>query len=126
MMPGCVCPRRSPACCVHSSREPDMRLRAPRLFRRRFAVFTWGSRDDDMAREMAFHLDAMTREYVRGGMAEDEAREAARRRFGSVLRLKEKGHDVRSVLAVEDIMRDVRHMGRGLRKNLGFTIAVVL
>ena len=59
-------------------------------------------------------------------MSEAEADRAARRRFGSVLRLKEEGHDVRSARLVEDLARDVRHMTRGLRKARGSRIAVVL
>jgi putative ABC transport system permease protein len=90
------------------------------------ALFTWNARDDDMQQEMAFHLDAMTRDLMRAGMSEEEASLAARRRFGSVLRQKERGHDVRIGILLEDIMRDIRHMARGLRKNLGFTTAVVL
>ena len=49
-----------------------------------------------------------------------------RRRFGSVARLKEQGHDVRSARVVEDIGRDVRFAARGLRRSLGFATAVVL
>jgi len=90
------------------------------------ALFTWNARDDDMQQEMAFHLDAMTRDLMRAGMREEEASLAARRRFGSVLRQKERGHDIRIGILLEDIMRDIRHMARGLRKNLGFTTAVVL
>ena len=103
-----------------------MALRVPRFIRKVIALFTWDRRDDDMAREMAFHIDALAREYVRAGMSEDEAQREARRRFGSVLRQKERGHDVKGVPLVEDIMRDIRHMARGLGKNLGFTTAVVL
>src|SRR5262245_44644580 len=103
-----------------------MRFRAPRVIRRLIALFNWNRHDDDMAREMAFHIDALAREYMRAGISEDEAQGEARRRFGSVLRQKERGHDVKGVPLVEDIMRDIRHMARGLRKNLGFTSAVVL
>ncbi|HKE85657.1 MAG TPA: ABC transporter permease [Vicinamibacterales bacterium] len=103
-----------------------MALRMPRFIRRVMALFTWRRRDDDMAREMAFHIDALARESVRAGMSDDEAQREARRRFGSVLRQKERGHDVKGVPLVEDIMRDIRHMARGLRKSLGFTTAVVL
>jgi hypothetical protein len=35
-------------------------------------------------------------------------------------------HDARSSRLLEDLVRDVRHMARGLRKSPGFTIAVVL
>lgn len=103
-----------------------MAFRPPRFIRRLIALFTWHSRDDDMQQEMAFHVDALAREYVRAGMAEDEAQREARRRFGSVLRHKERGHDIRTSRLFEDIMRDVKDMARGLRKNMGFTTAVVL
>ena len=40
--------------------------------------------------------------------------------------MKEQGHDVRTSRLLEDIVRDVRHTARGLRKGPGFTAAVVL
>ena len=104
----------------------SMAFRPPRFVRRLMALFTWGPRDEDMQQEMAFHIESMTREYVRGGMSESDASLEARRHFGSVLRHKERGHDVRTSRFLEDIMRDVKHMARGLRKHMGFTTAVVL
>jgi hypothetical protein len=103
-----------------------MTRRPPRFVRRLIAFFTWGTSDRDMDLEMAFHVESMTRDYVSSGMREEEAARAARRRFGGVLRLKEQGHDVLSGRLVEDVVRDVRHMGRGLRRSPGFAIAVVL
>jgi putative ABC transport system permease protein len=41
-------------------------------------------------------------------------------------RLKEQGHDLWSARVVEDVVRDVRHMGRGLRRSPGFAITVML
>ena len=83
-------------------------------------------RDQDMSDEMAFHIESTTRELVRDGMGEADARLEARRRFGSVLKQKEAGHEVRVGRFFEDVLRDVRHMGRGLRRSPGFTLAVVL
>jgi putative ABC transport system permease protein len=103
-----------------------MPLRIPRRLRRILAPFTWTTRDRDMDREMAFHLESLRQQYVRSGMSEAEAARAARTRFGDVRRLKESGHDVRTAPSVEDLARDVRHMARGLRKSPGFTIAVAL
>ena len=73
-----------------------MPLRPPRLIRRVIALFKWGARDTEMDQEMAFHIEAITRDYMRAGMSEAEAARAARKRFGNVLRLKEAGHDVRT------------------------------
>lgn len=103
-----------------------MRLRLPRVVRRLFALFTWDRRDQDMDQEMAFHIQSITDDLMRSGMNEADAERAARRRFGSVLQLKEEGHDVRSARLVENVTRDARHMARGLRKSPVFTITVVL
>ena len=84
------------------------------------------SRDDDMSREMAFHLESKTRELVSAGMSEPDARREARRRFGSVLKHKEAGHEIRAGRFVEDVLRDARVMGRGLWRSPGFALAVVL
>jgi putative ABC transport system permease protein len=83
-------------------------------------------RDQDMSDEMAFHIESKTRELVEAGMSETDARLEARRRFGSVLKQKEAGHEIRVGRFFEDTLRDARHMGRGLRRSPGFTLAVVL
>ena len=88
--------------------------------------FVTQKRDDDMSQEMAFHIESTTRDLVRGGMSERDARLEARRRFGSVLKQKEAGHEIRVGRVLEDIVRDARFMSRGLRRSLGFTTAVVL
>ncbi len=73
-----------------------MTPRLPRLLRRVLAVFRWNAQDTEMDQEMAFHIDALAREYMRSGMSEAHAVSAARRRFGNVRRHKEAGHDVRT------------------------------
>src|SRR5687767_4678770 len=84
------------------------------------------TRDKDMSDEMAFHIESTTRELVDAGMSETDARFEARRRFGSVLKQKEAGHEIRAGRFVENVVRDVRHMGRNLRRSSGFTLSVVL
>ena len=84
------------------------------------------TRDDEMSEEMAFHIESKTRELVERGMSEEDARFEARRRFGSVLKQKEQGHEIRTGLTAENVLRDIRHMSRGLSRTPGFTIAVVL
>lgn len=98
----------------------------PRVVRRLMALFMWTSRDEDMEREMAFHVASLAEEYERAGMSGADAARAARARFGSALRLREQGHDARTSRIVEDTVRDVRHMARGLRRSPGFTTTVVL
>src|SRR5262245_46395759 len=102
-----------------------MKLRAPRFLRRVMAVFTWRSQDHEMDQEMAFHLENMTREYVRGGMSEAEATRAARRQFGSVLRHKESGHDVRTA-HLDQLADDVKSGMRQLVNARGFAFVAVI
>jgi predicted permease len=103
-----------------------MNIRLPRLLRRLFAVFSARARDEEMTREMAFHIESMTRDYVRAGVSQGDAERTARKRFGSVLKHKEAGHEIRTGRFFENAMRDARHMSRGLLRTPGFTIAVVL
>jgi putative ABC transport system permease protein len=101
-------------------------LRPPRVIRRLLALFRWDSRDRAMEREMAFHIDSLARDYRRDGLSDVDAERAARRRFGNVTRLKERGHDERTVRVAEDIARDVRHGARALWRSPGFSLAVIL
>jgi putative ABC transport system permease protein len=103
-----------------------MPLRLAGRLRRLLLPFAGSARDRDMDQEMAFHLESITREYVQAGLSEAEAERRARERFGSVLRLKERGHDIRRAAVIEDLVRDFRLAVRGLRRSPGFTFAVVL
>ena len=88
--------------------------------------FITQNRDDDMSAEMAFHIESKTHELMQQGMSEADARLEARRRFGSVLKQKEAGHEIRTGRFFENVMRDARHMARGLGRTPGFTAAVIL
>ena len=79
-----------------------------------------------MEREMAFHIDSLARDYARDGLSEVDAQRAARRQFGNLTRLKERGHDERTMRLAEDVTRDVRHAARGLWRSPGFSLAVIL
>ena len=64
-------------------------LQAVRLAKRR------GRLDDDIEKELAFHLQMEIDERVRRGMTRDEARRTALRDFGGVGRVREEVRDVR-------------------------------
>jgi putative ABC transport system permease protein len=102
-----------------------MKLRAPRFVRRVIAVFRWSAQDHDMDQEMAFHIEAMTREYVRSGMSEADAARAARTRFGSRLRHKERGHDVRTA-HLDQLADDVKSGFRQLVNARGLAFVAIL
>ena len=103
-----------------------MALRPPRFIRRVLALFRWHSRDRDMEREMAFHIDSLARDYARDGLSDVDAQRAARRQFGNLTRLKERGHDERTMRLAEDVARDARHAARSLWRSKGFSIAVIV
>ena len=75
---------------------------------------------------MAFHLDLLARDYARDGLIDVDAQRAARRQFGNLTRLEERGHDERTMRLLEDVTRDVRHAARGLWRSPGFSVAVIL
>src|SRR5947208_7030357 len=79
-----------------------------------------------MEREMAFHIDSLARDYARDGLSDVDAQRAARRQFGNLTLLKERGHDACTMRLVEDVTRDVRHGARGLWRSPGFSLAVIL
>jgi predicted permease len=79
-----------------------------------------------MEREMAFHIDSLARDYARDGLSDVDAQHAARRQSGNLTRLKERGHDERTMRLAEDVMRYVRHGARGLWRSPGFSLAVIL
>jgi len=103
-----------------------MALRPPRFIRRVLALFRWHSRDRDMEREMAFHVDSLARDCAREGLSDADAQRAARRQFGNLTRLKERGHDERTMRLAEDVLRELRHAARGLWRSPGFSLAVIL
>ena len=97
-----------------------------RFSNRLLNVFRSRRADDELNRELASHLALLEEEHVRRGMTRDDARLAARRAMGSVALTKDLHRDARSFVWLDDLRRDLRHGLRGLRRNPGFTIAVVL
>ncbi|MGH7471024.1 MAG: ABC transporter permease [Pseudomonas sp.] len=84
-------------------------------------------RHDDLEEEIRSHLEEKTDELVASGMSRADAERSVRRAFGDVTRVKERAGDVwRFASILETVARDVRYALRGLCRNPGFTIAVVL
>jgi predicted permease len=82
--------------------------------------------DDVFDEEMRFHLDARTDDYIRRGMAPDDARREARRRFGSATLVRELTRDADSFRMLRDAARDLRYAVRWLAKNPGFAAIAIL
>jgi predicted permease len=82
--------------------------------------------EQELDQEVSSYLDLLTEEKIRGGMAPEEARRAARLELGGVEQVKEQVRDVRAGIWLETVLQDVRYGVRVLRNNPGFSLLVVL
>ncbi len=86
----------------------------------------WRRREESLDREIEDYLDRQMEENIARGMPPDEARIAARRKLGPVLRVKEDTRAAWGWLWLERLWQDLRHSCRMLVKNPGFTLVAVL
>ena len=96
-----------------------------RFIYRLLNVFRRDRAGDDLDREVASHLALLEDEHRRAGLTPDEARLAARRAMGSVALVKDIHRDARSFGWLEDVVTDVKHTVRSLRRAPAFTAIAV-
>jgi len=82
--------------------------------------------DEDMSKEMQFHLDMLTMEYRERGMSPESARRRAMMDFGGMEQKKEEVRAARGVMFIDNRIRDIRFALRNLRKHPNFALVVVL
>jgi predicted permease len=98
----------------------------PSWLKRVRTIFRRGSMERELDIELQFHLDMLAAEYVRRGIAPDAARRSARQTFGGVESIKDDVRDAWLTRLVETIGQDVRYGLRGLRRQAGYALAVIV
>ncbi|MBA3269959.1 MAG: ABC transporter permease, partial [Acidobacteria bacterium] len=89
------------------------------LFRRR-------DREEDLREEIDTHLALAEEEYRRAGMSPADARDAAQRNFGGVLKTREAHREQRSFRPLDLLLQDIRFAFRVLTRDRGFTVMAIL
>jgi predicted permease len=82
--------------------------------------------DADLSRELASHLALLEDDFRRRGMTPDAARRAARIALGGVDQTRELHRDVRSLIWIDDLVRDLHYAARTIIRAPGFAASAVL
>ena len=81
---------------------------------------------EDLERDIREHIERETEDNIDRGMAPEEARYAAIRKFGNVTRVREETREVWITVWLEQLLQDVRFAARMIRKSPGFAAAAIL
>jgi predicted permease len=90
-----------------------------RLYRRK-------QMEDQLERELSFHLDQHASDLIDRGHTPDQARRQARLALGGPEQVKEKCRDARGTRWLEDMVHDTRYALRTFRQKPGFAAVTVM
>jgi predicted permease len=102
-----------------------MTLRPRQLWSRVRGAFGRGPTDHALHEEIETHLSLLAAEFVRRGMSPREARDAARREFGGVDRIKAQYRDQRGLPPLDALAQDARFAFRTLLRDRGFALTAL-
>ena len=88
-------------------------------------MFGWENRSKRLLEEIETHIEMETRQRIDAGMPADQARQAAKQKFGNVLATVEQSRTVWGALWLENLLRDIRYALRSLSKVPGYTATLV-
>jgi predicted permease len=81
--------------------------------------------DDDFDEEVQAHLQLLTDRFVAQGMSQQDAAAAARRQFGNTTLLQEGRRELRTLVSIEDLARDLRYALRSLARSRAFAAVAI-
>ena len=90
------------------------------------SVLRRGPVEQELNKELRFHLEEQVEENIAAGMAPDDARYAALRRLGGMDQIKEECRDMRRTNYLENLRQDLQYAFRALRKSPGFAAVILL
>jgi putative ABC transport system permease protein len=93
---------------------------------RLFGVFRRRRLEAELDAELRYHVDRLEAEHRARGLSAEQARAAAARDMGGMMRTKEAHRDQAGVPIVETLVRDIRYGWRTLRRTPVVTAAVVM
>ena len=104
----------------------NVRMSRLRAFAARvLGLFGPRKRDSDFDEEVQAHLQLLADRFVAQGMPREDADAAARRQFGNATLLQEDRRELRTLVSVEDLGRDLRYALGRLARSRAFTAVAI-
>ena len=86
----------------------------------KWSIFSRRRRYDDLSTSIHEHLEARVEELMEQGMTREQAERAARRGFGNVALMEQRGREAWQWKRLESLLVDLKHIGRRLSRSAGF------